>query len=329
MTAQAQVKTENENPMAKFDAPVLKSMGARDLTEAATAFLPTTMGEAMELAKLMAASNFVPPHLRGKAGDCLAVVMQSSRWEMDPFAVANKTFFVNDRMAYEAQLVVAVVNTRAPLVGRLSYTYEGDGNGLACIVSGRLRGDDEVKTVCQNISTITTRNSPLWKSSPEQQLGYYTARLWARRHCPEVLLGVYTEDELRDPAALEEGADGTYRPAPARPQRRDYGASQQSVAEAEIADESTAEDEAAETWEFVNAWGESVTFSDQTEFLLELNNAIQACADRKALQTIEENNREVIAGLANDLRLDIAAAIDEVGKRIDLGALGQAGAKRR
>ena len=101
------------------------------------------MGEAMELGKLMAAGCFVPPHLRGRPGDCLAVVMQSARWGMDPFAVGNKTYFVNDRMAYEGQLVNAVVNSSGRLEGRLKIEWEGEGNELVCTVTGTLKGDPE------------------------------------------------------------------------------------------------------------------------------------------------------------------------------------------
>lgn len=188
----------NENPLSKFDGPVLKGMGSTQLDAAAprAMFLPSNMGEAMELAKLMAAGNFVPPHLRGKAGDCLAVVMQATRWAMDPFAVAGKTYFVNDRMAYESQLVNAVINSANVLDGRLHPVWSGSGNELCCTVSGKLKGDPEVKIRRVEIKTIKTRNSPLWLQDPEQQIAYFTMRAWVRLHAPEVLLGVYTKDEL-------------------------------------------------------------------------------------------------------------------------------------
>jgi hypothetical protein len=191
---------ENENPLAKFDAPTLREIGSTDgnLGAPRAMFLPTSMAEAMELAKLMAAGNFVPKHLRQKAGDCLAVLMQAARWGMDPFAVGNKTYFVNDRMAYEAQLVNAVVNSSGILRGRLQVDWHGAGNELLCTVSGTIRGDSRPKIVEQQLKTITTLNSPLWKQSPQQQLGYYTTRLWARLYVPEVLLGVYTVDEVEE-----------------------------------------------------------------------------------------------------------------------------------
>ena len=73
--------------------------------------------EAEKFANLISVSNFAPKYLRGKPADCLAVLLQSLRWEMDPFAVAQKTYFVNDGMAYEAQLINAISISRAPING--------------------------------------------------------------------------------------------------------------------------------------------------------------------------------------------------------------------
>lgn len=194
------------NPSA-LNLPVATAIGGTDITagQGRAAFLPTSMGEAMEIAKLMAGGNFVPKHLRGMPGDCLAVVMQAARWGMDPFAVGNKTYFVNDRMAYEAQLVNAVVNSANVLNGRLKVEWFGEGNNLECEVTGYIKGDPDPKTRRVKINTITTRNSPLWKSDPQQQIAYFATRAWARLHAPEVLLGVYTPDEIESiaPAASD------------------------------------------------------------------------------------------------------------------------------
>jgi RecT family len=179
----------------------LVAIPASDLATAParTSFLPQSMGEAMQFADLMARSNFVPNHFRGKQGDCMAIVMVAARWGMDPFAVALKSYFVKDGSppAYEAQLVNAVVNSSGVLSGRLTIEFEGEGEKLRCTVTGFLRADPNNPMVrTQSIARITTRNSPLWKADPEQQLAYYTTRAWARLYTPEVLMGVYTPDEL-------------------------------------------------------------------------------------------------------------------------------------
>ncbi len=183
-----------------------------------TSLVPVNMSEAMELGKLMATcSGAIPAHLRGKPGDCLAVAMTAFRWGMDPYAVANKTYFVNDRIAFEAQLVAAVINTRAPIDGRLKITFEGEGAQRRCTVSGRFTGEEEPHAlVSPAIASIHPKNSPLWKSDPDQQLAYYTQRTWARRFAPEILLGIYTKDEMDDAAGMK-----NITPPP-RPERRDF-----------------------------------------------------------------------------------------------------------
>lgn len=160
----------------------------------------TTMMELFELAKMMAISDkAVPKHLRGNPGACLAVGLQALEWKMSPFAVANKSYEVNDRIAYEAQLIVAVINSRAPLVERLRYSYEGEGVEMRCTVTGRVKGEaTSLEYVSPKIKDVKVKNSPLWLSDPQQQLSYYSGRAWCRRHCPDVLLGIYSADELEN-----------------------------------------------------------------------------------------------------------------------------------
>jgi len=170
----------------------------------------TTFAEAEKFATLMSVSNFVPKHLRGKPADCLAVLLQSMRWEMDPFAVAQKTYFVNDGMGYEAQLVAAIICSRAPIKARPDIEWKGEGENLECKVTATFRGEERPKSFTGKMKTITTRNSPLWKQQPEQQLAYFTLRAWARLYCSDVIMGVYTKEER------EEMIDITPQPSAAR-----------------------------------------------------------------------------------------------------------------
>ncbi len=156
---------------------------------------PQNLGEVVRFAEVMSRADIaLPKHLRGNAGACMAVAMQALQWEMNPFAVASKSYSVNGIIAYEAQLIAAVVNTRSGIKGRLRYEFIGEGNELSCKVTGILDGD-ECSYETPPFGAINPKNSPLWKTDPRQQLGYYAARSWARRHCPEVLLGIYDRDE--------------------------------------------------------------------------------------------------------------------------------------
>lgn len=159
----------------------------------------SNMTDIMEFAKLMSVSGVaVPKHLREQPGACLAIVIQASEWQMSPYAVANKSYSVNDRMGYEAQLVAAVILRRAPIKTRISYTYTGDGDMRRCTTTVTTLDGEVISHTSPPVGLITPKNSPLWKSDLDQQLGYHTARSMARRHFPDVLLGVYTMDELQD-----------------------------------------------------------------------------------------------------------------------------------
>nr|WP_318379421.1 RecT family recombinase [uncultured Enterobacter sp.] len=182
------------------------------------------LGQLTAFAELMAKSAVtVPKHLAGKPADCMAIVMQAMQWGMNPYAVAQKTHLVNGVLGYEAQLVNAVISSSSAIVGRFHYEYGGDWEKIAGKKDGRdelglfvrvgavLRGETDI-TWGENIylADITTRNSPLWKTAPKQQIAYLAVKYWARLYCPEVILGVYSPDEV------EPRTEKEINPAPAQ-----------------------------------------------------------------------------------------------------------------
>lgn len=192
---------------------------------AAAIFSPEGMNQLVRFADLMSQSKAtVPAHLAGKPADCLAVTMQAAQWGMNPFAVAQKTHVVNGTLGYEAQLVNAVVSSSNLLASRLNYRWDGDWskvNGktdkspsLTVTVWATLKGEAEPRTLTISMAQAGVRNSPNWEVDPRQQLAYLCVKRWARLHAPDVLLGVYTPDELQESAPRVE-RDITPTPATA------------------------------------------------------------------------------------------------------------------
>ena len=145
-----------------------------------------SMDKMMRLAEQMATSRLsVPEHLRGNIGDCLAIITQAMLWNMNPFAVAQKTHIVSGRLGYEAQLVNAVVQNSGAVRGAPRYEYRGEGEQLECRVGYVLRGETELTFgEWLMFKSVTTRNSPLWKTNVKQQLGYLQVKNWARAFTP-------------------------------------------------------------------------------------------------------------------------------------------------
>jgi RecT family len=174
--------------------------------------VPQSMGEAMKLADHMADAKLVPAALQKSAADCLLVIEQATRWQMSPFAVAQECSVIQGKIMYSGKLVAAVVNSRGNLQNRLSYTYEGEGDSRTVIVSGRLQGEIEPRTVNVTIRNARTANK-VWTTQPDQQLAYHGARVWARRHTPELMLGVYSPEEF-EPEPLRASSKLPPKPAP-------------------------------------------------------------------------------------------------------------------
>lgn len=199
---------------------------------AAVIFSNDGLDRLMRLADVMAKGNVtVPAHLTGKPADCLAVAMQAAQWGMNPFAVAQKTHVVSGTLGYEAQLVNAVITTMSPTKDRINYDWFGpwegvigkfvektsqkgnkyiapawtldDEKGCGVRVWATMKGEDQPRVLEVLLSQAQVRNSTLWASDPKQQLAYLAVKRWSRLHCPDVIMGVYTPDELDEAPRVE------------------------------------------------------------------------------------------------------------------------------
>jgi hypothetical protein len=218
---------------AQSVAPVAHDRNLHVLPHAATSTSALvldgdSLDKMMRLAEVMATGRAtLPKHFNGNPADCLAVVMQSMQWKMTPFAVAQNTHLVNGVLGYEAQLVIAVITTCAPVVDRLHYEWYGawdkvigkftikngdkgeyrvpgwkleDEQGLGVKVWATFRGEEEPRILELLLAQARTRNSTLWADDPRQQLAYLATKRWSRLYCPDVILGVYSPDELEETA---------------------------------------------------------------------------------------------------------------------------------
>jgi len=158
---------------------------------------PTSVDEAIRLAELMARGGLIPDHLKDNPANCLLIVEQSLRWGMSSFAVAQCTSVIRGRLMFEGKLVAAVVNALGDLEASLDYEYSGAGPSRECRVFGKKRGETKERSVSVVFRDVST-SQDCWKKQPDQQLAYAGSRVWARRHSPELMLGVYSPEEFVD-----------------------------------------------------------------------------------------------------------------------------------
>lgn len=186
----------------------------------------TSMERMIRVAEFMSSAKAtLPNEYRNNPGDCLAVVMQAVQWGMNPYAVAQKTFFISGKIGYEAQLVHAAIqasgiltddgfeyewygpwekvigkyiektNQKGDTYRKLATTLD-DEKGVGIKIRGTFRKTGTVRELDLLLTQAGTRNSTLWADDPRQQLAYLAEKRWARLYAPHVILGVNTRDEL-------------------------------------------------------------------------------------------------------------------------------------
>lgn len=193
------------------------------------------------MANMMASGKTaLPAHFRNSPGDCFAIVLQATQWNMNPLAVAQKTHLINGTLGYEAQLVSAVINSSGVVKDRFHFDWFGpwekivgkfkevesrtkmddngkpkkfivpdwdqkDEHGLGVKVWATLKGETEPRVLTLLLTQARTRNSTLWTEDPKQQLAYLAQKRWARLYAPDVILGVYSTDEIAPPTEIHMG----------------------------------------------------------------------------------------------------------------------------
>lgn len=169
---------------------------------------------ALRIAGAMASANLIPKHLReDKNGEfqpdtvkanCFMIVNQAIRWGFDPFALLKESYVVAGILGWQGKLICAVINARAGLKENLDFTFTGKKGTpeYEVTVHGTFKSEDHERIVTLTVAQAKTANE-IWVRDPEQKLCYSGAIKWARRHAPEVVLGVLIDDDVDKIAAAQ------------------------------------------------------------------------------------------------------------------------------
>jgi hypothetical protein len=171
---------------------------------------PQTYAQWIDIAKdVCKAYLMLPPHLHNNAPVMAGILEIAARFNLSPFLLGSKTYVQGGRLCFESQAFGAILYASKLLLGRLRFEFQGEGDDMTCTVSGRFRDDPDVvysatSPPLKQIHPGTTqkdgktfvKGSQLYEKDPEQQMAYFAQRRWARRHAPDIVMGMYTPEEI-------------------------------------------------------------------------------------------------------------------------------------
>lgn len=166
----------------------------------------TDYGTWVDVAKTWSASGIVPNHYRGRDGlaNTMIAIEMAYRIGMSPLAVMNDMYIVNGKPSFSSKFLIAAANA----CGRfetIKYEFDrSDPNNTRCRCWSTERGKDErlygvwVDMNMARAEGWLSKNGSKWKTMPELMMQYRAAAFWVRTYAPEIAMGLYTTEEVRD-----------------------------------------------------------------------------------------------------------------------------------
>jgi len=152
-------------------------------------------------AKLLSASSLVPKQYQGNIADVVVAMNMARRMNADPLMVMQSLHIIHGKPGWSAQFLIASFNACGKF-GAVYYEFNDDKSECTAktveLSTGREISGPMVSLEMAKAEGWATKTGSKWKTMPELMLRYRAAAFLIRTTAPEIGLGLYTTDELRD-----------------------------------------------------------------------------------------------------------------------------------
>lgn len=159
------------------------------------------MDKAYKFAGIMAKSDIIPEHYRGKPENVFIAVQTAYRINLDPMLVMQNTFTISGKLGMNSTFAISLANSSGLFEGGIRYRIEGSGDSLKITAYTNLKKNGEEISYTIGMKEATAENwtkNPKYRTLPELMLRYRAATLLIRTHAPEVLNGMHMVEEIED-----------------------------------------------------------------------------------------------------------------------------------
>lgn len=174
------------------------------------------MNLAYRTAGMLSRSAIVPDSYRGSPENCLIAIDIANRLALSPMMVMQNLYVVKGKPAWSGSFCAAAINGCGKFTP-LEYVFVGEPGQLTegCFAratrlsTGASCTSDTISMHMAQDEGWLQKTGSKWKTMPRQMMMYRAASFFARAHCPEVLLGIQTTEEVQDVRGYEPEAPQT------------------------------------------------------------------------------------------------------------------------
>jgi hypothetical protein len=165
-------------------------------------YAPENFELSQRAAQSFAASSLVPQQFRNTANAMICLDM-ANRLRCSPLMVAQCLYIVQGKPSWSAQFVIAAINSCGRFTP-LRFVMTGEGMERQChcestdLKTGENLTGPAVSMQMAKAEGWIDKSGSKWKTMPELMLRYRAGAFFGRLYAPDVLLGLYTQDEALD-----------------------------------------------------------------------------------------------------------------------------------
>lgn len=174
---------------------------------------------AQRMAQALCTSTMVPSEYRGQQGlsNSLIALEIAARMRLSPLVVMQNMTPIHGKPSWSSSFLIATVNASGRF-SPLRFVFDNKNNPSSCFAMARDKATGEVLEG-QTISIEMAKQegwwsrpdrygkeTSKWQSMTGQMLRYRAAAFWVKVYCPEISLGLMTQEEVSDVQAVEAGA---------------------------------------------------------------------------------------------------------------------------
>lgn len=159
---------------------------------------------AYQMAKALSSSTIVPRDYQNNPSNCLIAIEQAQRLGVSPMMVMQNLYVIQGRPSWSSKFLIAAINNSGKFDMELQFDEKNDKDGkpYSCLCWTQKNGRRiEGMTVDMDMAKAegwVAKNGSKWRTMPKLMLRYRAASFFSSLNCPELTLGLYTQEEAAD-----------------------------------------------------------------------------------------------------------------------------------
>ena len=180
-----------------------------DMMMPATTFL--LHPEIEKRSAMLAKSTIIPDMFKNNPANCMIALDMALRMKMNPLMVMQNLYVIHGKPSLSGQFVIACINNSGQFKTPLRFKFSGkEGtDDYGCVAYVVDNHDHTLESTKITIAMAKAEKwwskkdkngneTSKWQTMPQQMMMYRAAAFFARTYCPEVMMGMLSQDEAID-----------------------------------------------------------------------------------------------------------------------------------